>query len=216
MFFTMSKKSKDHRSEQNPAQAEPAEASGHEHEPVEADDQQVYQDTGPEGSLYEQIEQLQQEVTSHRDKHLRTLADMDNLRRRLAREKDEIRRSAAAALIEDMLPSLDNLQIGLETAARHPEAKEVSRGFEVVAAQIRQILERHGLQALEPESGSLFDPNQHEAMAYEASDSIPDHHIVRVLRIGYTLNQRLLRPATVVVSSGIAPQDADNQPEEQN
>lgn len=155
-----------------------------------------------DAELFQQIGKLQQDIEGYKEKHLRTLADMDNLRRRLAREKEDIRRSATSALIEDLLPSLDNLQIGLDTAERHPEAKEVSRGFEVVASQIRQILERHGLEAVEPAAGDAFDPNQHEAMAYEASSGIPDHHIVRVLRAGYTLNQRLLRPATVIVSSG--------------
>lgn len=150
----------------------------------------------------------QEKAKAAEEKHLRTLADMENLRRRFAREKEDIRRLAAAALIEDLLPALDNLDIGLSSAARHPEASEVAKGFEFVAAQFIQILNDHGLERLAPAPGDAFDHNIHEAVAQEASASIPDHHVVKAMRTGYRLNERLLRPASVVVSSGSAKDDA--------
>ncbi len=154
------------------------------------------------GVLLQQIEKLQQEVKDHQDRLLRTVADMDNLRRRTAREKEEIRKLGTGTLMEDLLPALDNLQIGLTAAGKHPEAGEVCKGFEVVANQLSQILEGHGLQRIDPEVGEAFDPNRHEAVAHQPSEEVPDDSILSVMRVGYALNERLLRPASVVVSSG--------------
>lgn len=156
------------------------------------------------GALLQQIEKLQQEVKEHQDRLLRTVADMENLRRRTAREKDEIRKFGIGALIEDLLPVLDNLQMGLTAASKHPETAEVCKGFEVVSRQLAQILENHGLQRIDPAKGEDFDPNRHEAVAYEPSDSVKDSGIITVMRVGYALHERLLRPAAVVVSSGSA------------
>lgn len=158
--------------------------------------------TGETGILLQQIEKLQQEAKEHQERLLRTLADMDNLRRRTAREKEEIRKLGTGALMEDLLPALDNLQIGLTAAGKHPEAAEVCRGFEVIANQLSQILESHGLQRVDPEKGEVFDPNCHEAVAHQPSEEVPDDTVISVMRVGYVLNERLLRPASVVVSSG--------------
>lgn len=129
---------------------------------------------------------------------------MENLRRRLAREREDIRRTAAASVIEDLLPALDNLQIGLDAAANHPEAKAVTQGFEFVAQQFRQVLSDHGLEKVEPAGGAEFDPNEQEAIGHEAHDDLADGAVIRVQRPGYKLNGRLLRAAAVVVSSGKA------------
>lgn len=158
----------------------------------------------PEAGLMAELEKAQAEAAEAKDKLLRTVADMDNLRRRFAREKEDIRRLAASALIEDLLPALDNLDIGLTSAAKHPEAAVVTKGFEFVAVQFGQVLQSHGLERLEPAAGVPFDHNLHEAVSQEASADIADHHVIRVMRPGYRLNDRLLRPASVVVSSGPA------------
>lgn len=161
-------------------------------------------EASPEVNLMAELEKVQSEARDAKDKHLRTIADMDNLRRRFAREKEDIRRLAASALIEDLLPALDNLDIGLSTVAKHPEVSEVTKGFEFVAMQFAQVLQQHGLERLEPAAGEPFDHNLHEAVSQEASDEVADHHVIKVMRPGYRLNERLLRPAAVVVSSGPA------------
>ncbi len=158
----------------------------------------------PEGGLMAELEKAQAESKEAKDKLLRTVADMENLRRRFAREKEDIRRLAASALIEDLLPALDNLDLGLSSAANHPEAANVAKGFEFVAAQFMQILQQHGLERIEPASGAPFDHNLHDAVSQEASEEVADHHVIKVMRPGYQLNERLLRPASVVVSSGPA------------
>lgn len=168
-------------------------------------------ETGHQGStdLYEQIEGLQAEISEHKERYLRTVADMENLRKRFAREKEDIRRRATSALIEDLLPALDNLRMGLNAADSHPEAAEIVKGLNMVISQFKQILGSHGLEAVEPEPNSEFDPNLHESVAVQPSDSIAEQHIISVMRIGYKLNEHLIRAASVVVSSGQAAAEND-------
>lgn len=161
------------------------------------------------GGLLAQINQLQEELNAEKDKTLRVAADLDNYRRRVSREKDDLRKRAEADVIEDLLPALDNFQLGLDHAAKATTAADVAKGFEFIIQQISQILEQRGLTQLLPKTGDEFDHHQHEAVAHEPSDTVADHHILKVMRPGYQLGDRLLRPATVVVSSGPAAADAE-------
>ncbi len=177
-------------------------------EPQEATAEAPAEDAAMQ-DISEGLDALIAERDQFRERYLRTLADMENLRRRLARDREEIRRTAAANVIEDLLPALDNLRIGLDSAANHPEAANVTKGFEFVVQQIEQTLSSHGLTRLSPEPGSDFDPNLHEAVAQQPHDTIADHQVISVTRVGYTLNERLLRAASVVVSSGPAEAPAE-------
>jgi len=157
---------------------------------------------GP-ADLESQLEAARDESRQNHERYLRTVADWENFRRRVAREKDELRQFAVGGLIEEFLPVLDNLSLGLQSAANHPEAANVAQGFQMVADQIRGILERAGLKELDPQ-GEPFDPHQHESLTHQPHDDIPEGHVVQVIRKGYSLNGRLLRPASVLVSSGPA------------
>ncbi|WP_269542255.1 nucleotide exchange factor GrpE [Cerasicoccus fimbriatus] len=161
------------------------------------------------GALLAQIEQLQADLQAQKDKTLRAVADLDNYRRRVAREKDDLRKAVESGVIEDLLPAIDNFQIGLEHAAKAQSGADVAKGFEFIVTQINQILEQRGLTQVAPAPGDEFDHHQHEAVGHEASDEIADHHIIKVMRVGYQLNDRLLRPASVVVSSGPAETNED-------
>ncbi len=154
--------------------------------------------------LLAQLDKAQEQTKAAEDRALRAVADLDNYRRRMAREMQESRMLANAALIEDLLPALDNFRLGMTAAANHPEAADVAKGFEVVASQLQQILAQHGLVVLEPAAGDDFDHNEHEAVSQQPSDDIADDKVVTLVRAGYKLNERLLRPASVVVSSGPA------------
>jgi len=162
----------------------------------------------------EMVEQLQKERELEREellgKVLRAKADFENFRKRSLREKDELRKYAVSSLIEELLPALDNLDLGLDTADKHPEAKAVADGFRMVAVQLKSILQQNGLEELNPE-GQDFDPNFHEAVTFQASDEVDDHKVMAVIRKGYALNGRVLRAANVVVSSG--PADAESEKE---
>ncbi len=157
-------------------------------------------------SLEEQLERAREESRQNQERYLRAIADWENFRRRTVREKDELRQHVIGGLLEDFLPVLDNLELGLQTAANHPEAENVAKGFALVAEQIRSVLERHGLTEIQAE-GQVFDPHAHESLSYQPHDEIEEGRIVQVIRKGYALNGRLLRAAAVVVSSGPAADD---------
>jgi molecular chaperone GrpE len=146
------------------------------------------------------------EAADHYDRFLRVTADLENFRRRSVREKDELRLFAASRVLEDLLPVLDNLGLGL-AATRQPNAdlKTLAGGIELVLQQLKSLLANHGLREISP-LGQKFDPHQQEALSHQASAEVAAEHVLTVVRPGYVLNGRLLRPASVVVSSGAAGQ----------
>lgn len=120
------------------------------------------------------------------------------------REKDDLRLAAVARVMEDVYPVLDTLALAI-TAARQPNADLAALvgGVEMVLARFKTALGGHGLKEINP-VGQPFDPHQHEAISHVAHPEIKEEHVVTVVRLGYSLNGRLLRPASVVVSSGPA------------
>jgi len=136
------------------------------------------------------------------DRYLRAVADLENFRRRAVREKEDLRLFAASRVLEDLLPVLDNLALA-SAAARQPGANlgTLIGGVEMVGQQLKGALVAHGLKEINP-VGQPFDPHQHEALSHETSATVPVEHVVSVVRSGYSLNGRLLRPASVVVSNG--------------
>ena len=148
------------------------------------------------------------EANEAQDRYLRAMADLDNFRRRTVREKDELRLYAGTRILEDLLPVLDNLALGLN-AARQPKAdlKTLVGGVELVMQQFKSALVAHGLKEINP-VGLPFDPHQHEAISHQASSEIPAESVLTVVRTGFSLNGRLLRPASVIVSSGPEKKDA--------
>lgn len=142
------------------------------------------------------------EAMANYDKFMRAVADLENFRRRTVREKDELRQLATGRVIEDILPALDNLALGL-AAAKQPNAdlKTLTGGIDMVLAQLRSALANHGLKEINP-AGQPFDPHQHESISHQPSKEVKEEHVLTVVRTGYSLNGRLLRPASVVLSSG--------------
>ncbi|MGJ8652135.1 MAG: nucleotide exchange factor GrpE [Opitutaceae bacterium] len=147
------------------------------------------------------LEKAQQEAAEMKARYLRSVADMENYRKRIAREKQDIIRSAAASVIESLLPVVDNMKLGLQAAENHPEAKDVTIGFKMVDDQLKKSLSEQGLEELIPD-GDAFDPNFHECIAHQPSDDVKEDHVIQTVRAGYRLNERLIRAANVIVSSG--------------
>ena len=104
--------------------------------------------------------------------YLRSVADLENFRKRVAKDKQEIIKMANGSLIESLLPVIDTMKLGLQAADNHPEAADIKKGFEMVLEQLNRALQDNGLVELSPE-GSLFDPNLHESIAYQASETVP-------------------------------------------
>ncbi len=161
-------------------------------------------------SLEEQLAAAKKEASENYNRYLRVTADMENYRKRVIREKDELRQYAATRVLEDLMPALDNLSLGL-SAAKQPNAdtKTIVGGVEMVLSQLKNALAQHGLKEINP-LGQPFDPHQHEAISHMPSAEIPAESVMVVVRTGYSLNGRLLRPASVVVSGGPAQVEASS------
>ena len=142
------------------------------------------------------------EAAANFDRFMRAAADLENFRRRTVREKDELQSMVTGRVLEDIFPVLDNLALAL-TAAKQPGAdvKSLVGGVEIVLAQLKAALGRHGLKEINP-FGAPFDPHQHEAISHEPSAEVKEEHVLTIVRTGYSLPGRLLRPASVIVSSG--------------
>ena len=140
------------------------------------------------------------EARENREKMLRTLAEMENLRKRLDKEKKDYIDYANQELIAEFLPVLDNFDRALSTADRSPEAASYLQGVEMIYKQLEQVLRRQGMEEIKAR-GEPFDPFFHEAVQQEVTDEYPDGTVLDVLLKGYLFRGKLLRPAAVKVSS---------------
>lgn len=154
-------------------------------------------------SLEEQLAAAQKEAAGCYDRYLRAMADLENYRRRVVREKEELRQFAAAKLLQELLPVFDTLRLGLDAARQRAETKTVADGVALALEQFKNVLDRHGLKEINP-MGQKFDPHLHESLSHQPSADVPEEHVLQVVRVGYALNGRLLRPASVVLSGGPA------------
>ena len=146
---------------------------------------------------------LQADLDRFRDLALRSQADFDNYKKRAAREKEEGIKYANSSLLERLIAIIDNFELGLSAAREEGESSPIYSGMSMVLKQLTDFLADNGLQPIDAE-GQKFDPNLHEAIAHEPSGDVPAETVIRQTRRGYRLKDRLLRPSSVVVSSGRA------------
>lgn len=173
-----------------PPEAQPAAAS-------------VAEETAQPEAPVDPLTALQAEMERWRDLAYRSQAELDNFRKRVAREQQETRAYANADLLRSLIPILDTFAMGMDAARAESEKSIVFMGMSMVQKQMEDFLREMGVQEVEAQ-GKAFDPNVHEAVSQEASDSVAEGTILRVMRRGYKLKDRLLRAANVVVSSGAA------------
>ncbi|MFN4088409.1 MAG: nucleotide exchange factor GrpE [Alphaproteobacteria bacterium] len=160
-----------------------------------------------EAAEAQRIAELEAEVASLKDQHLRALAEVENVRRRGQRDREEAAKFAAAGFARELLAVADNLRRGIESVP--PDAKagdhhlaNFMAGVELVERDLLTAFEKHGVQRVAPKPGDRFDANLHQAM-FEMEDSgQPAGTIAQVLQPGYILNGRLLRAAMVGVAKG--------------
>src|SRR5215469_18684401 len=149
---------------------------------------------------------LVKEVAEHKDKLLRTLADMENLRRRTDREVADARAYGVSSLARDIVGVADNLRRALEaggesaTVVEGP-AKALREGVALIERDLLKVLERHGVKRLDPQ-GAKFDPNFHQAIFEVCDANIAPGSVAQVIQPGYMIGERVLRPAMVGVSKG--------------
>jgi molecular chaperone GrpE len=157
-------------------------------------------DTAVQEEQAPSVESLAAELEKYKDAALRARADLDNYRKRVAREKEDAIRYANNSLLESLLPILDNFELGLEAAKNTPEATGIIQGLQMVRKQLEDFLRDHGVEIVNAE-GNPFDPNVHDAVAHEPSPDV-EGTVIRQLRKGFKLKDRLIRPASVIVSKG--------------
>jgi molecular chaperone GrpE len=153
------------------------------------------------GERDEELAQMKAELNKYKDVALRSVADLDNYRKRMAREKDDAIRYANAGFLERLIPILDNFELGLQAAKAAGSQSAVLDGMSMVSKQLQDFLSGCGVETIDA-TGQHFDPNSHEAIAQEWNEEIPEGFVIRQLRKGYKLKDRLIRPANVVVSKG--------------
>jgi molecular chaperone GrpE len=191
---------------QTPTRPEPAEAAA-------ADETQAAAGTEAAAEAQTQtpdpgtvIAALEAEKTELKDKLLRTLADMENMRRRTEREVADARTYGVTGFARDMLNVADNVRRALETLTEEARASEgpikaLIEGIELTERDLLKTLERHGVRKLNP-AGQKFDPNLHQAMFEVEDPNTPNGTVVQVVQAGFVIGDRVLRPALVGVSKG--------------
>jgi molecular chaperone GrpE len=180
--------------------------SGAETEPLEAAAGGAAEPAGGGPTAAEEDARLK-ELARQRDEYfellLRTKAEFDNYRKRVERERQELAGAAAAELLRELLPVIDDLERALAAEAGTDRADAYRRGVELIHRQLLELLRRRGVRPIEA-VGARFDPRVHQAVAYEPAPGRPEGEIVEEYRRGYLLGDRLLRPAVVKVASGDA------------
>ena len=131
------------------------------------------------------------------DSYLRLAADFDNYRKRVVREHAELTTRANERLVNELLPVLDDLERALEAAAEHEEAK-LEEGVQLVHRSLASLLGRHGLTEIATDGA--FDPHVHEALLAQSAEGAEEGSVLQVLQKGYTLGDKVLRPARVIVA----------------
>ena len=155
-----------------------------------------------EGAEEAQIEKLKEEIAAEKDRNIRLLADFDNFRRRVTREKNETYQRAAEATLTEFLPVLDNFDRAIAQAPAAGDA--FADGVRMVYGQFADVLAKAGVTPIQA-VGVAFDPALHEAIAYQPSPDAPEGQVIYEAKRGYRMGDRIIRPASVIVSSG-APQ----------
>jgi len=156
---------------------------------------------------------LQQALEASKGQYVRLLADFDNFRKRVARERTETIRHASEKIVTELLPVLDHFELALRQAPDPAEA--FVAGIRMVYDQLIATLTKAGLAVIDAQ-GAPFNPDEHEAIAYQPADGVAEGHVMLQTRGGYRLGDRVIRPATVIVSSGAPPppEASDAQPGE--
>jgi molecular chaperone GrpE len=169
-------------------------------------DPELIEDLGAEFELRgdvmeDEVEVARAEAAEMRDRALRTQAEFDNFRKRITREREEERRRASERLVTELLPALDNLERAIAHTTAGGDLKHLLAGVEAVYAQIVGVLGKEGVTVIDP-TGEHFDPMTQQAVSQKDDPSVPEGTVVEVFQKGYSLGDRVIRSAMVVVSTG--------------
>jgi molecular chaperone GrpE len=153
-------------------------------------------------ALETELAQTKAELEKFRDLAFRSSADLDNYRKRMSKEREEAIKFANSSFLERLIPVLDNFEFGLQAARSASSPDSILEGMTMVQKQFQDFLSSAGIEVIDA-TGQHFDPQLHEAISQEENEHVPEGIVVRQLRRGYKLRDRLIRPANVVVSKGM-------------
>ena len=154
----------------------------------------------PKDADVPEVEQLRREVQEEKDRYLRILAEFDNAKKRLHRDKEEFARYAAETVVRELLPIIDSLDQALVAVDQQADPQAIIKGVHLIYRQLLGLLEKEGVKRT-PTVGEQFDPHQHEAVAQV--DGPTDDTIVEEIHRGYTMHGKVLRPAMVKVAKSV-------------
>ena len=146
-------------------------------------------------------EALKQQLADANDRNLRLMAEFDNFRRRSAKEQLELIETANGKLLEKLSEVQDNFERAFASENKAKDLEAFEKGMQMIYNQFAKILTDAGLEQIDP-TGAEFDPNCHEALMQQPSETVPEGHVVTVFQKGYKLKNKILKTAKVIVSSG--------------
>ncbi len=166
-----------------------------------------------ENSKPDQAPDLQSQLNAAKEQLLRALADSENLRKRVEKEKEDVSKYALSGFARDLLNVADNLQRAIaavkkEEAETNPALRNLVFGIEMTQKEMQSVLDKHGVKKIEPKIGDAFDYNAHQAMMEIEDPTHPPGTVLQLLQPGYRLHDRLLRPALVGVAKAAPEGDA--------
>ncbi len=158
---------------------------------------------GDPQSSADEVEKLKAELEEQKEKNLRLYAEFDNFRRRTAKESFELMATANAKLIEKLTEVLDNFGRAFEAQGKGSaeDFATFEKGVKMIYGRFKEILDAEGLEEIDP-SGTEFDPNVHDAMLQQNSDTVPENHVIQTVAKGYKIKGKILKHAKVIVSQG--------------
>ncbi len=151
--------------------------------------------------------ELAGKLKDEHEKLLRAVADLDNFKKRALKEKDEVQRFGIEKLLKDFLPVYDNFDRALDAAKSPDDFDSLKKGVEMIRKLFEDTLGKHGVKVFSSK-GQPFDPNRHEAMSATETTEFPPNHVHTEMLRGFTLNDRLVRAALVIISKAPAPAEA--------
>jgi molecular chaperone GrpE len=171
-----------------------------EHEPNDTAGQSAAATQPDQAGPLDPVE-LKRQRDDYYDRLLRKTADFDNYRKRIDRERVQLSEAAAADLLEELLPLVDDMERALKADAGSEGTEAIRRGVELIHKQLLETLRKRGVKPIES-LGADFDPHVHMAVSHEPADGRREGEVIEEFRRGYTLGERLLRPAMVKVAKG--------------
>jgi len=158
--------------------------------------------------LLKKLTDSQEEAEKNYDLYTRTYAEMENIKKRGIKEREELAKYANESLIKEILPVLDNLDKAISHAQNDENSPALLEGLELTRDGLMKVLQKAGLNEVGA-LGKPFDPSFHESVSQQIDDTVAPGHVIMELQKGYLLNGRLVRPSMVVISRGQAPKEEE-------